>query len=195
MAKGVCDTRTVVCVIVDECHRAVGDHQWVKSLREVVTDTAGAVRVIGLSATPGATVEMIQQVITNMHASLVCYVGADEAEVTAVRHDKITDVVTVRTEDDTAGAARELLHIQHALLCKLVALRAFNHSVPERASHKELLGAQHAAIKEGRSKCAALPSLRGHLRAFSRSLAANSACKLVCTASARLHCSWPGAQG
>lgn len=155
VAKGVCNTHDVVCIVVDECHRAVGDHQWVKSLREVVTDTRGAVRVIGLSATPGATVEMIQQVVTNMHATRVCYVGADEAEVLAVRHEKTTEVVTVHTEDDTAGAARELLHIQHALLCKLVALRAFNHSVPERAAHKALLDAQHAAAKDGRSKCAA----------------------------------------
>lgn len=51
--------RRLVCVVVDECHRAVGDAPAAKACGAIRSDRATC-RIIGLSATPGSTAEAVQ---------------------------------------------------------------------------------------------------------------------------------------
>jgi ERCC4-related helicase len=56
---GICPYEKITCVIVDECHRAVGKNDAVSAISKMRADQC-KFRVIGLSATPGSKREAIQ---------------------------------------------------------------------------------------------------------------------------------------
>ena len=56
---GICPYENITCVVVDECHRAVGKDGAVLSITKMRQDQ-GRFRVLGLSATPGSKREAIQ---------------------------------------------------------------------------------------------------------------------------------------
>lgn len=96
VSKGLCPANKVVCLIVDECHRAVGNAPVVNALRGIHTTRGAALRVIGLSATPGSQPEKIQEVIKNLRISRVRFYSHQHAEVKLYRHRISEDVRTVK---------------------------------------------------------------------------------------------------
>ena len=77
---GACPSDRVVCVIVDECHRAVGRADGAAALRRLAAGGVKA-RVVGLSATPGSTREAVQEVLTNLGAARIEFRAEDDADV------------------------------------------------------------------------------------------------------------------
>ena len=70
LKTGICDPKRIVLVVVDEAHRATGGYAYVevvKFLRRFNT----SFRVLALTATPGATIEKVQEVIDGLGISRV----------------------------------------------------------------------------------------------------------------------------
>lgn len=59
LKTGVCAHESIVCLVVDECHRATKEHDIVKAVKELKTNKV-KFRVLGLSATPGSNHAGIQ---------------------------------------------------------------------------------------------------------------------------------------
>ena len=77
---GACPSDRVVCVIVDECHRAVGRADGAAALRRLAAGGVKA-RVVGLSATPGSSREAVQEVLTNLGAARIEFRAEDDPDV------------------------------------------------------------------------------------------------------------------
>ena len=56
---GICPCKKIVCLVVDECHRARGHNDVVMAVKKM-QDQKCKFRVLGLSATPGSSNEAIQ---------------------------------------------------------------------------------------------------------------------------------------
>lgn len=56
---GICPHKKVVCLVVDECHRAKGNSDVVLAVKKLREEKC-KFRVLGLSATPGSSNEAIQ---------------------------------------------------------------------------------------------------------------------------------------
>ena len=56
---GICPYDKVVCLVVDECHKATGKYDIVTAVKKMQA-TGCKFRVLALSATPGNTVDAIQ---------------------------------------------------------------------------------------------------------------------------------------
>ncbi len=56
---GICPLEKVICVVVDECHRAVGRSDVVATIEKLKQERC-KFRVLGLSATPGSKREAVQ---------------------------------------------------------------------------------------------------------------------------------------
>ena len=65
----------IVLVILDEAHKATGDHSYVQCLQFLMDASLPGrrpkFRIVGLSATPGSDRKAIQQVITNLHITKI----------------------------------------------------------------------------------------------------------------------------
>jgi len=61
LAKGACPAEKVRCVVVDEAHKALGQHAYVQVISMLVKKNV-VFRVLALSATPGSDLAAVQQV-------------------------------------------------------------------------------------------------------------------------------------
>ena len=64
LAHGRCEARRVVCVVLDEAHRATGNYAYVKVIHELSRQRC-RFRVLALSATPGSDRRAIQNVCSH----------------------------------------------------------------------------------------------------------------------------------
>jgi ERCC4-related helicase len=88
VSNQICDAKRVSLVVIDEAHKAIGQHSIVKALaylrdrasRHVIPDgedshdrhsnhALACFRVLALTATPGTKADVVQQVITNCFIS------------------------------------------------------------------------------------------------------------------------------
>ena len=70
LKTGICDPKKLVLIVVDEAHRATGNHANVEVVR-FVRRFNESFRVLALTATPGADVESVQKVIDALDISRV----------------------------------------------------------------------------------------------------------------------------
>ena len=99
VSKGLCPAHKIVCVVVDECHRAVGNAPVVNALRGIHSTRGAALRVIGLSATPGSVPEKIQEVIKNLQITRLRFYSNQHEEVRLFRHKISEDVHVVKVRN------------------------------------------------------------------------------------------------
>lgn len=73
---GICPYKKVVCLVVDECHRAKGNSDVVLAVKKLREEKC-KFRVLGLSATPGSSNEAIQVchlcVSSSAHCAIFCF--------------------------------------------------------------------------------------------------------------------------
>lgn len=114
------------------------------AIRAIVSEKGSALRILGLSATPGSQPAMVEEVIDNLLCSKVCFFGDDDPELLPHRHERQTDVVVLQATNDASACMREIREVQYSLLCNLRRHEAFDHCVPERATHYALIQAKKA---------------------------------------------------
>ena len=113
IAAGICPAETVVCVVVDEAHKATGNHAYVQVVRQL-TKLSGGFRVLALSATPGGTLERIQEV-RNQPAHLATR-GSNPCLLPALAPQVVTNLRISRLEArdetsvDVVGCLNERAH-------------------------------------------------------------------------------------
>ena len=108
---GLLPAAQVVCLVVDECHRAVGRYAsagLVADLRAYGGDAA-RFRVLGLSATPGSSHEAVQQVISNLNIARVEFREDTDPDVAPFTHPRLLEKVVVRASGSLAECREKLL--------------------------------------------------------------------------------------
>lgn len=70
LKTGICDPKKIVLLVVDEAHRATGGYAYVEVVK-FLTRFNSSFRVLALTATPGASIEAVQEVIDSLSISRV----------------------------------------------------------------------------------------------------------------------------
>ena len=70
LKTGICDPKRIVLLVVDEAHRATGGYAYVEVVKFLQRFNT-SFRVLALTATPGATIEKVQEVIDGLGISRV----------------------------------------------------------------------------------------------------------------------------
>jgi ERCC4-related helicase len=101
--RGICPYDLISCVVVDECHRATGQADIVKAVKDMRNVKKCKFRVLGLSATPGSSHEQVQEVIDSLGISTLVFKDEMDKDVAPYVHNKRSEVVVVNP--DCAGNA------------------------------------------------------------------------------------------
>ena len=101
--RGICPYDRISCVVVDECHRATGQADIVKAVKDMRNVKECKFRVLGLSATPGSSHEQVQEVIDSLGISTLVFKDETDKDVAPYVHNKRSEVVVVNP--DCAGNA------------------------------------------------------------------------------------------
>jgi Fanconi anemia group M protein len=95
LEAGTCPAQQVVCLVLDEAHKATGNFAYCKVVE--LCEKAGArFRILGLSATPGAKVEQVQKVIDALRISRVEVRSEDDPSVKQYIHERHNEIVVVK---------------------------------------------------------------------------------------------------
>ncbi|KAK0703803.1 hypothetical protein B0T26DRAFT_732764 [Lasiosphaeria miniovina] len=99
LSKGYADPKSIVLLVVDEAHRTTGDYAYVKVV-EFMRRFSTSFRVLALTATPGSTVEGVQDVIDNLGISNVEIRTEESLDIRQYVHSRNIDKVTFDPSDE-----------------------------------------------------------------------------------------------
>lgn len=99
LSKGYADPKSVVLLVIDEAHRATGDYAYVKVV-EFLRRFNQSFRVLALTATPGSTVEGVQEVIDSLGISTIEIRTEESIDIRQYVHAREVDQVVLEASDE-----------------------------------------------------------------------------------------------
>lgn len=122
--SGSCHTKELVCLVVDEAHRAMGNYSYCVVVREIMAVPA-QLRILALTATPGSKQATIQTVIDNLHISTLEYRNEDDPDVMQYTHNKSIELIKVAMDKDSVSVSNLLLEVITPVVHRLCGLGVF----------------------------------------------------------------------
>ncbi|KFU92281.1 Fanconi anemia group M protein, partial [Chaetura pelagica] len=108
LSRGTCPAVEVKCLVVDEAHKALGNHAYCQVVRELGIYTK-QFRILALSATPGSDTKAVQQVISNLLIAQIELCTEDSPEIQPYSHERQVEKIVV-------PLGEELVDIQNAYI-------------------------------------------------------------------------------
>ena len=130
----------VVCVVIDEAHKAPGRHAYGEVIKQLCRSTR-RFRVLALTATPGDDATAVQNVINNTLAAHIELRSEESLDIRPYVHRRSTRVVVVRQSPELKQIRRSFLEILNERIGRLVGAGVFFIRNAEQASRYQLLQA------------------------------------------------------
>jgi ERCC4-related helicase len=118
MKKMAIDASKVVCLVLDEVHKATGEHSYVQVVR-LLREAEAKFRVVGLSATPGSKIETVQHVVTTLGVSRIECRSNDDPDIQKYMHNRAHEIITVEVTSLATGIRDDILELLKAPLKRL----------------------------------------------------------------------------
>ena len=119
MRNGVLDPRSVVAIIIDECHRATGSYAYVGVLDALFASRA-RYRVVGLSATPGKDYTSVQRVAQALRVSKLEVFQEENETVRQHTHERDVRVEVVPHSGAALAIRTQLREELRKIMSRLV---------------------------------------------------------------------------
>ncbi|XP_074960503.1 Fanconi anemia group M protein [Phalacrocorax aristotelis] len=108
LSRGTCPAVEIKCLVIDEAHKALGNHAYCQVVRELSKYTS-QFRILALSATPGSDTKAVQQVISNLLIAQIELCAEDSPEIQPYSHERQVEKIVV-------PLGEELVEIQNAYI-------------------------------------------------------------------------------
>ncbi|XP_010214819.1 PREDICTED: Fanconi anemia group M protein [Tinamus guttatus] len=108
LSRGTCPAVDIKCLVVDEAHKALGNHAYCQVVKELSKYT-NQFRILALSATPGSDAKAVQQVVSNLLIAKIELCSEDSPEIQPYSHER-------RVEKIVVPLGEELVEIQSAYI-------------------------------------------------------------------------------
>lgn len=106
----------VVCLVLDEVHKASGDHAYVQVVKMLRDETKAKFRLVGLSATPGTNIKTTQAVIEVLGVSKIDCRFEDDPDIKPHTHDRHDEIVIVQQTTLVTTIRGKLLELMRPYL-------------------------------------------------------------------------------
>uniref|UniRef100_A0A8B9T4X7 Helicase ATP-binding domain-containing protein n=1 Tax=Anas platyrhynchos TaxID=8839 RepID=A0A8B9T4X7_ANAPL len=87
LSRGSCPYADIKCLVIDEAHKALGNHAYCQVVKELSKYT-NQFRILALSATPGSDTKAVQQVISNLLIAQIELCTEDSPEIQPYSHER-----------------------------------------------------------------------------------------------------------
>ncbi|KAJ8290505.1 hypothetical protein GJAV_G00013740 [Gymnothorax javanicus] len=98
LSRETCPAAQIKCVVIDEAHKALGNHAYCQVIRELGSKTQ-QFRVLALSATPGGDITAVQNVISNLLISHIELRSEESPDIQAHSHQRSLEKAVVPLGD------------------------------------------------------------------------------------------------
>lgn len=131
LKNGMCDPKRIVLVVVDEAHKATGNYAYVEVVK-FLRRYNPSFRVLALTATPGATVEAVQEVIDGLGIARVEIRTEDSLDIRDFVHSRNTEIELFDNSDEITMSLELFSSALQPLMNKLHSQNAYWGKDPER---------------------------------------------------------------
>ncbi|XP_034050752.1 Fanconi anemia group M protein [Thalassophryne amazonica] len=126
LSRDTCPAKQVKCVVIDEAHKALGNHAYCQVVRQLGSQTR-QFRVLALSATPGGDTKSVQSVISNLLISHIELRSEDSPDIQAHSHQRSVEKVVVPLGDELIAHQARYLQVLEKFMGRLVQNRVMAH--------------------------------------------------------------------
>ncbi|XP_028805744.1 DEAD-box ATP-dependent RNA helicase FANCM-like [Neltuma alba] len=136
--SGKCLVKYLVCLVIDEAHRAMGNYSYCEVVRELMAVPV-QLRILALTATPGAKRQTVQQVIDNLHISNLEYRNENDPDVISYVHKRKIELIQVAMGQDAVEINQQLLEVIRPIVGRLSTIGVLKNRDYRTLSPCELL--------------------------------------------------------
>ncbi|VDP09887.1 unnamed protein product [Soboliphyme baturini] len=110
LSRSACPAKQIKCVVVDEAHRATGNHSYCQVIRDLLKYTK-QFRVLALSATPGPDIQTVQQVIANLLIHHLEIRVEDSPDIRPYTFERQIEKIVVPMPPETSRIVEEYVEV------------------------------------------------------------------------------------
>jgi ATP-dependent DNA helicase MPH1 len=159
LRTGIADPKKIVLLVIDEAHRATGNYSYVKVV-SFIRRFSKSFRILALTATPGSSVEAVQEVIDGLEISKVEIRTENSMDIQQFTHRRKIEQVLLDPSDEIIMAKDLLSKALKPLVDQLCAQNAYWNKDPMSITTFGLIQAQQSWFKSEAGRRAS-PGLKG----------------------------------
>ncbi|KAG4302148.1 hypothetical protein PCK1_001420 [Pneumocystis canis] len=146
LESGICNKKSIVCLVIDEAHRATGNYAYCNVVRMIRSENK-SFRILALTATPGTDVDSVQEVINSLCISRIELRTEDSIDIRNYLHSRIIETIVVPLSEELTTIRNLYSEILKPLLQKLNAVNAYHIRDPGELTTFGLIQAQKSFMK------------------------------------------------
>ena len=124
LKTGICDPKRLVLIVVDEAHRATGGYAYVEVVKFLKRFNS-SFRVLALTATPGASIEKVQEVIDGLGISRVEIRTEESIDIRQYVHSRKIETILFSNSDEMVMVMELFSRALQPVLDKLTGMNAY----------------------------------------------------------------------
>lgn len=169
LKTGIADPKRIVLLVVDEAHRATGGYAYVEVVK-FLRRFNKSFRVLALTATPGSTVEAVQEVIDGLDISKVEIRTEQSLDIREYVHARNIDIQTFENSEEMVKCMDLLSKALQPVVDQLRSLNAYWGRDPMTLTAYGLTKARQQWMSSDAGRNASFP-LKGKVNAIFTALA------------------------
>ncbi|XP_008398144.1 Fanconi anemia group M protein isoform X1 [Poecilia reticulata] len=138
LSRETCPAKEIKCVVIDEAHKALGNHAYCQVIRQLSSQTL-QFRILALSATPGGDTKSVQSVISNLLISHIELRSEESPDIQAHSHRRSVEKVVVPLGEKLSCHQARYLQVLEKFMSRLVQNRAMGHKDLRTLSKYQLI--------------------------------------------------------
>ncbi|XP_065542714.1 Fanconi anemia group M protein isoform X2 [Lathamus discolor] len=119
LSRGTCPAVEIKCLVIDEAHKALGNHAYCQVVRELSKYT-NQFRILALSATPGSDTKAVQQVISNLLIAQIELCAEDSPEIQPYSHERQVEKIVVPLGEELVGIQNAYIQVLETFAGRLI---------------------------------------------------------------------------
>ncbi|CAI5764915.1 Fanconi anemia group M protein isoform X1 [Podarcis lilfordi] len=139
LSRGVCPAVKIKCLVIDEAHRALGNHAYCQVVKELCKYTR-QFRILALSATPGSDTKAVQQVISNLLISHIELCTEDSPDIQPYTHQRQVEKCVVPLGKELAEVRNAYIKVLETFAGRLIRLQVLSkREIPALTKYQIIL--------------------------------------------------------
>jgi ATP-dependent DNA helicase MPH1 len=164
LRSGIADPKKIVLLVVDEAHRATGNYSYVKVV-SFMRRFSKSFRILALTATPGASVEAVQEVIDGLEISKVEIRTEESMDIQQFTHRRKIEQILLDPSDEIIMVKDLFSKAFKPLLDQLCSQNAYWNKDPMSLTTYGLMQAQKSWLMSDAGRRANF-GLKGMMRSL-----------------------------
>uniref|UniRef100_A0A8C3ENR7 FA complementation group M n=1 Tax=Corvus moneduloides TaxID=1196302 RepID=A0A8C3ENR7_CORMO len=139
LSRGTCPAVEIKCLVIDEAHKALGNHAYCQVVRELSKYT-NQFRVLALSATPGSDTKAVQQVISNLLIAQIEVCAEDSPEIQPYSHERQVEKIVVPLGEELVEIQNTYIKVLEAFAGRLIKVGVLSRrDIPSLTKYQIIL--------------------------------------------------------